>query len=65
MVEFDKYKFDIYFHGEDGFEFDKNTGNYDNLLKQNIIVDYIPRKLDISTTNIINKIILNYSNEKK
>lgn len=36
-----------------------------NLLKQNIIVDYIPRKLDISTTNIINKIILNYSNEKK
>ena len=26
--------------------------------KQNIIVDYIPRKLDISTTNIINKIIL-------
>ena len=26
MVEFDKYKFDIYFHGEDGFEFDKNTG---------------------------------------
>ena len=46
-------------------KFDKNTGNYDNLLKQNIIVDYIPRKLDISTTNIINKIILNYSNEKK
>ena len=31
MVEFDKYKFDIYFHGEDGLEFDKNTGNYDKL----------------------------------
>lgn len=65
IKEWDKYKFNIYFHGDDGFEFDKKTGNYDQLINHGIEAIYFKRDMNKSTTNIIKKILGYYQNDEK
>lgn len=64
IEEWNKYKFNVYFHGEDGYEFDIKFGNYDQLIKHGIKVIYFPRDTSRSTTNIIKKILDYYQNDK-
>lgn len=65
ISEWNKYHFDVFFHGVDGKEWDIQHGYYDSLKKIGVKLIYFDRSTDISTTLIIKEILTRYKNEKE
>ena len=60
ISEWNKYHFDVIFHGIDGKEWDIQNGYFDSLNKIGVKSIYFDRLLNISTTKIINNILSRY-----
>lgn len=56
IEEWEKYHFDVIFHGIDGKEWDIQHGYFDALQKLGVESIYFERTMNISTTQIINRI---------
>lgn len=61
IFEWDKYHFDVIFHGIDGKEWDMRHGYYDALKERGVESIYFERKINISTTEIIKKVLSGYT----
>ena len=57
MAEWNKYHFNVIFHGVDGKEWDVQHGYFDALKEINVKSLYFERTTDVSTTKIKNKIL--------
>lgn len=57
ISEWNKYHFNVIFHGIDGKEWDMQHGYYDALKKLNVESLYFNRTTDVSTTKIIRTIL--------
>lgn len=57
VLEWNKYHFDVIFHGIDGKEWDIEHGYFDALSKLGVESLYFERSTNISTSQIINKIL--------
>lgn len=57
LAEWNKYHFNVIFHGIDGKEWDMQHGYFDALKKINVESLYFERTTDVSTTKIINTIL--------
>ena len=60
ISEWEKYHFNIFFHGIDGKNWDIEHGYYDALKKLGVELIYFDRATSMSTTLIINKILSRY-----
>lgn len=61
ISEWERYHFNVIFHGIDGQEWDKKNGYFDSLNKLGVKSIYFERPINISTTQIINTILSRYS----
>jgi glycerol-3-phosphate cytidylyltransferase len=63
IEEWKKYNYDVFFHGEDGNQWDIDQGYYYALKELGVEPLYFARNNNISTTDIIVKIREQYENE--
>ena len=61
IAEWNKYHFDVIFHGIDGKEWDIQNGYFASLNKIGVKSIYFDRPSNISTTQIINNILFRYN----
>ncbi|MFR8623821.1 MAG: adenylyltransferase/cytidyltransferase family protein [Ruminococcus sp.] len=60
VLEWNKYYFNVIFHGIDGKEWDIEHGYFDALSRLGVESVYFQRSTNISTSQIINKILEEY-----
>lgn len=61
ISEWNKYHFDVIFHGVDGKEWDVKNGYFEALKKLGVESVYFERPTDLSTSKIIDKILKEYT----